>query len=554
METESVQLPIGQPLTEAYIKRSDVRLDSIFGSHPEAEGDWKRRLQWLREQADSRVSPDKLARTLKEYNKRFNWSPAVAQSIEALAGGAPVIVGGQQAGLWTGPLLVIHKAVSIIRAAEEASRKHGETVVPVFWIAGEDHDWDEVNHALLLARDYGMDRIAIDRPEGARRSVSQTVLTQECMAAAIAQLSAALEDTAFKPELLERLTLYAKQSQSLSDWFAHIMGWLFGAQGLVLLDADDPDLRRLEAPMFKALIQHNDKLEDAYLRGAQAVQECGYSQQAEVVPGGANLFIYRGAQDGIDRNDAEGERTLLFKRDGRFENRRGTVSWTKDELLAIAESAPERLSNNVLTRPLMQDYVLPVLATVLGPGEIAYWALTAEAFRALHMQMPIVVPRMSFTFVEGTVAKHMMKYGLTFEDVACRFSAIREAWLLKQDEFHIESRFAEAKEKFADLYEPLLEMVSSVQAGLSDLGQRNKAKILEQIAFLESHTKEAHAIRFNAGLRQLDRIALSLWPEGKPQERTVNAAVYWNRYGRAWLQRLLEAPFDIRGGHRLIYL
>lgn len=553
METASVRLPIGQPLTEAYIKRSDVRLESIFGSHPEAEGDWKRRLQWLREQADRRVAPDKLARALKDYNKRFNWSPAVADGIEAIAGGAPVIVGGQQAGLWTGPLLVIHKAISVIRGAEEASRLIGEKVVPVFWIAGEDHDWEEANHALLLTRDQRIDKIAIDRPEGARRSLSGTRLTQECMAAAVERLSASLEDTEFKPELLERLTQYAKQSQSLSDWFAQVMGWLFGDRGLVLLDADDAGLRRLESPMFQAIIERNDELEEAYMRGAEAVRQGGYSLQAEVAPGGANLFVYRSAQDGAD-SGSEGERTLLFKRNGRFENRRGTAVWTKEEMIAIAETAPERLSNNVLTRPLMQDYVLPVLATVLGPGEIAYWALTAEAFRTMHMQMPIVVPRMSFTLVESAVAKHMMKYGLTFKDVAFRFPAHRDAWLREQDDFDIERRFAEVREQFSHLYEPLLEMVSSVQAGLSDLGRRNKARIMEQIAFLESHTREAHAVRFNTGLRQLDRIALSLWPEGKPQERTINAAAFLNRYGRAWLQKLLEAPFDIRGGHRLIYL
>ncbi|MBW7473662.1 bacillithiol biosynthesis cysteine-adding enzyme BshC [Paenibacillus oenotherae] len=553
METASVQLPMAQSLTEAYIKRSDPQVESIFGSHPAEESDWKRRFQWLREQSIHRVAPEKLAHMLMGYNKQFNASDGAEAGIKAIAAGAPVIVGGQQAGLWTGPLLVIHKAVSIIRAAREASRMLEVPVVPVFWVAGEDHDWEEASHALILTREDGIERIALERPGGARRSVSQTRLTQEAMAAAVEQLSAALEDSAYKRELIERLTLYAGQSASLSDWFAHMMGWLFGDQGLVLMDADHPELRRLEAPMFKALIERNDELEDAYRRGAEAVEDLGYPLQAEVAPGGANLFIYRREQDGPERN-IEGERTLLFKRDGCFENRRGTLSWTKDEMLAIAAEAPERLSNNVLTRPLMQDYVLPVLGTVLGPGEIAYWALTAEAFRTLDMQMPIVVPRMSFTLVEGAIAKHMMKYGLTFEDVAFRFQARRADWLKKQDEFHIERHFAEVKKQFADLYEPLLEMVSSVQAGLSNLGESNKGRIIDQISFLEAHTKEAHAIRFTAGLKQLDRIALSLWPEGKPQERTINAAVYLSRYGRAWLQRLLEAPFEISGGHLLIYL
>ncbi|MFC5651697.1 bacillithiol biosynthesis cysteine-adding enzyme BshC [Paenibacillus solisilvae] len=549
MEIESVQLPFGQPVTEAYISRTEPELESLFGSHPAEDGDWKRRAKWLKDQSGSRVSAKSLAAVLARYNRKFNNSAEVHSSIEAIAAGAPVVVGGQQAGLWTGPLLVIHKAISVISAAKHAAKVTGQAVVPVFWIAGEDHDWDEANHAHILNPDNQLVKIAVPRPDGSRTSVSRSKVTQEVMLEAARLLGETLPDSENKRELLARLTTFAKQSETLSEWFAHTLGWLFGKEGLVLLDSDDPELRKLEAPMFKRIMERNDELESAYRRGADMIRQHGYEPQAEVAEDSANLFLFQGEDD-----EAPGERTLLFKRDGRFVNRRGTVSWTGSELLRIVEETPERFSNNVLTRPLMQDYVLPVLAAVLGSGEIAYWALTAPAFRSFDMQMPIILPRMSFTLVEAAVTKHMMKYELSFEDVAYRFEAYKEAWLKEQDELDIDHHFEAVKQQFSELYQPIVELVSAVEGGLAKLSETNKQKIMEQIEFLESRTRDAHARKHEAVIRQLDRIAVCLWPDGKPQERVINWTVYWNRYGSAWLEKLLEAPFDCLGGHRMIYL
>ncbi|BBH21236.1 putative cysteine ligase BshC [Paenibacillus baekrokdamisoli] len=549
MEIESVQLPFGQPITEAYVRRTRPEVESLFGSHPAEDTDWKRRAQWLKDQSANRVSAEQLATTLTRYNQRFNDSDEVKLAIEAIGNGAPVVVGGQQAGLWTGPLLVIHKAISVIAAARHAAELTGQIVIPLFWIAGEDHDWDEANHTLIVNQENQLVKIAIERPKGNRTSVSRTKLQQEAMLEAVKKLGETLPDSEYKRDLIASLTSFAKLSDNLSEWFAYTMGWLFGKQGLVLMDSDDPALRKLEGPLFKRMIERNDELEEAYQCGADHIRELGFVPQADVVTGSANVFLF---QD--DQGSAVGERTLLYKRDGRFENRKGTVAWEKEELLRIANESPERLSNNVLTRPLMQDYVLPVLAAVLGPGEIAYWALTGAAFRSFDMQMPIIVPRMSFTLVEAAVTKHMMKYELTFENVVNRFAEYKEAWLNGQDRYNIEARFDEVKQQFAELYQPIMDLVATVEGGLSALSETNKQKIMDQIAFLQTRTKEAHARQFDASLRQLDRIAVSIWPDGKPQERVVNVTVFWNRFGRSWLDRLLEVPFDCLGSHRIIYL
>ncbi|EFM12808.1 protein of unknown function UCP012535 [Paenibacillus curdlanolyticus YK9] len=545
------ELPSSQPLSEAYGKRTDSRLESLLHSgHPSDEQAWFARAEKLDHMLGMRAPAARIAEALRSYNARIGMSPETESQLDAIEQGAYVVVGGQQAGLWTGPLLVIHKAVTIISAAKHASAILGKTVVPVFWIAGEDHDWDEANH-INVSSEQGVRKLAIARPEGARTSVSRTALDLEAWEKALADLEAQLTGTEFKEPLLEKLRAWIGDGVSLSDVFARMIAWLFGQEGLVLLDADDAALRRVEAPMFRRMLGDNDALEAAYAEAGAQVQALGYATQAAATSGCANLFLFRPEDQAFGK---AGDRVLLYKRDGGYTDKKGDAFWSSDELLAWTDTHPERFSNNVLTRPIMQDYVLPVLGAVLGPGEIAYWAQTGEAFRRCGMEMPILVPRMSFTLVEGTAAKHMDKYGLTFEDIAVRFEERKQAWLAEQDRFDIANRFAEVKREFTALYEPVVELAAEVQAGLKALGTTNMNKILEQIAFLEARTSDAFRKSNEASLRHWDRMEAALWPAGKPQERILNMTAYWNRHGSSWLEKLLELPYDPNGGHRIVYL
>ncbi|WP_141505818.1 bacillithiol biosynthesis cysteine-adding enzyme BshC [Paenibacillus luteus] len=546
MRDENYAMKSAQPLTEAYIHRTDERAEALYGYHAGAKQDWERRFKRLQESAHVRAEATEAASVLRTYNEKADAAPEVFASISAIAEGAPVVIGGQQAGLWTGPLLVIHKAVSIIGAARSASEQLGQKVVPVFWIAGEDHDWDEANHAYVLTAEQELRKLSLARPEGPRTSVSRTEVTSEDWAQLLAELEQALPSSEFKPVMLEELRKMSENAQSLSDFFAMLLSHLFGSHGLVLLDSDHESIRRLESPMFKRIIERNDDLEKAYAASAAKVKELGYELQADVTPGSANLFLFQSSNGN--------ERTLLHKKDGRYEDRKGQVSLTEEELLRIAQVEPQQLSNNVLTRPLMQDYLFPVLATVLGPGEIAYWALTGEAFRTLDMEMPIIVPRMSYTLIEGTVAKHMSKYELSFADVMERFEERKASWLKEQDGLSIEQQFGEARDAFEELYKPLLALAASVQPSLSKLGDTNLQKIVEQINYMGSKTVDAFNKQFEASTRQLDRIHLSIQPLGKPQERVMNMAAYWNRYSLNWLDSLLEAPYSRTGGHEIVYL
>ncbi|MBT2288070.1 bacillithiol biosynthesis cysteine-adding enzyme BshC [Paenibacillus albidus] len=536
-------LPGGSALARDYIERYD-KVRHLYGGDFRNEESRRERAAWLDGRESFRADRSKVAACLRVYNERHNPHAEVMASLELLEQpGTLVVTGGQQSGLFTGPMLVIYKAITIIQAAREAGERLGRPVVPLFWIAGEDHDWDEVNHTYVLSRSHELSKLKMDKAEGPRASVSDIRVDEDSWQQAVEQLDGLLQESEFKPQLMASIREASLGAASMTEVFAKLMGVLFGKFGLILLDSADPALRRLEQPFFSSLITDNDALEAAYLQSAAELKDGGYELQAEVTAGSANLFYIH-----------EGSRLLLHKKDGKFTDRKGNNAFSREELLALLGDHPERFSNNVLTRPLMQDYVLPVLATVLGQGEIAYWAIPHRAFGAIGGQMPLILPRMSFTVVEGTLHKHIEKYGLAFTDVVTGLDAKRQEWLAAQDELQLGMRFEETKKAFTAMYEPLIEQLGTIQAGLLKLGNSNKDKIVDQISFLQAKAQDAMEKQNEAALRQWERIERSLMPQGKPQERVYNIMFYLNRYGPAWLDELMAVPPDYSGTHRVLYM
>ncbi|PZD93901.1 bacillithiol biosynthesis cysteine-adding enzyme BshC [Paenibacillus sambharensis] len=554
MNVETLTVPVGHPLPYAYINRKDAALEQHFGGHPANPEDWRRRAELLRSNERPKADPQKVAAVLLAFNRRYGCSRLTEDHIAAVGSGAFTVAGGHQACLWTGPAMVIHKAVSIINAAKYAERELGQRVIPVFWIAGEDHDWDEANHAYVIGSGYELSKLSAGRPEHPRTSVTRTEVVPAVWREQIQQLADTLPDTLFKPELLGMLEKAAEQASTLTDLFASLLTVLFAGEGLVLLDADDPALRKLEAPMFERMLSEGGRLEQAYTSAGEQLTAMGYPLQAEAQPNCAHLFLYRDERLVPAERQLAGERILLYRGEMGYTDRKESFAIAPDKLLDAAGRWPELFSNNVLTRPLMQDYLLPVLATVLGPGEIAYWAQTTEAFRVFGMSMPLVVPRTSFTVTDSSIEKWMDHFGISMEEARAGLDERKKAWLNSQDDWQLDEVFARTEREFETIYAPLLDKLPQVEKGLVSIGADNKERILAQIRYLHGKAKEAHERRHDTELSRWDRISIWIQPEGKPQERVLNLTVFWNRYGSRWLEELLGVPFDPAGGHYHIRL
>ncbi|BAU27480.1 bacillithiol biosynthesis cysteine-adding enzyme BshC [Aneurinibacillus soli] len=537
MQIESIKLPFGQNIVNDYIDYYPKTAE-LYPYHPYQQESYERRLRWLSEHPHENRAA--LVDGLLDWNTRVgNTHERVRENIEALSHpDTYTVVTGQQAGVLTGPLYTIHKAITALRIAEEQQRRLGVRVVPVFWIAGEDHDYEEANHVYVQTRSGEVCKQRLDYETEGRTSVTHLSIPQDVWQAYIDGFFAEQIETEFTGDLKAHLHTIAGESKTLTDFFARTIAWLFGEAGLILIDSAAPFVRVLEQDGFAQVIRRNEELNEAVAVQGQKLTALGYHRQVETERSSAQFFLYRnGERSGVER-----------LADGTFRTRDGVV-YTEEELLALLMNEPESFSANVVTRPLMQEWLLPVLAFVGGPGEVAYWGLYARMFDVFGLEMPPVVPRLSFSLLEGAVQKNMRKFELSTYDVLTKLAEKRDAYLVAQDTLHLDEKFAAVKRQMRALYTPLIEEASGIEQGLRPLGEKNLDKILEQVDFYAKRSQSAFVKKHESSLRQFDRIRTAVFPMDKPQERVYNVFGYLNKYGIGWFREFRSYPYDVTPEH-----
>jgi len=527
------------PLADDYSQHFE-KIDRFFTYNPFQENSWKQRADWLT--ASKIKHRDQLAKALLYYNRTVGNTGAL-RNIEKLKDeDVYVIIGGQQAGVLTGPLHVLHKAVTILQLCRRVEQTKGIQVVPVFWIASEDHDFDEANHIYVpTGQEQTPKKIQLHKKVLRKQSLSDLEINLSEFVQVIQQYFSYLPDTQNQQDLIAKLLDFSRHSKGLPDFFARIMAWLFGKHGLILVDSADPKIRELEKAVFSQLITEDPS---SRLHAAQKeLQEIGYHSQLEVDPENAHFFVY-----------CNGERELMERKEGGFVSKNGRYTFTKDEIEQLLEENPSSFSANVVTRPIMQEYLFPVLAFVGGPGEIAYWAQLKGIFDMFRMQMPIVYPRMTFTIVERKIEKYMAHFGLSFYDVRDRWEELRKEWLKEQNGLPLESEFRNLKNRVESVYQPFLEQLIRIEPGVQKLGEDNLKRILSHLEFLEKKTWYAIEQRHGAALLQWQKVKNSLFPLEKPQERVYNVFGYLNTYGTSFIDELVEMRIPLTSNHKLIYI
>lgn len=539
MRVEEKDLRGGSRLMDDYLYQYN-RLQPFFQYHPYLVSSWKERIQWLNEHPMPHRSL--LVEGLMRYNQKVQNHPTALDHIDLLLDQETyVVIGGQQAGIFTGPLYVIHKAITLIQLAKRMGTETGKKIVPVFWIASEDHDWDEVNHAYLLGWNEELKKIVLSPKPDKKLSVDQIEIDPHSFYQFTREFFSWLPDSPHQHELKEKLLEIAGSSNRLNDFFARVMAWLFGEHGLILVDSADPFVRELEKPIFSRLINHD--YSRLLLESEQALLSAGYHSQLDLSIDQANFFIQE-----------NNERLLMMRTGETFTSKDGSVSFRAEQLQNLIETDPIRFSANVVSRPIMQESLFPVLAFVGGPGEIAYWALLKPLFKEFGLQMPIVYPRFTFTLVERKIEKYLEAFELSYEDVISRWSTKREAWL--SDEFlpELKEEVDEIKAQFSKMYLPFAEKLSKAEPSIEKLGEKNLQRILTHIDFLWDKTNRAIQHRHTASVRQWDQLLHALYPMEKPQERVYNVFGYLNLYGTEWIGELIDYPFSLDASHKLIYI
>jgi len=488
---------------------------------------------------DRKRVPDALER----INRRFCSPDLTFKHIELLRQpGSVAIVTGQQAGLFNGPLYTIHKAITVIKLAA-CLREQGVEAVPVFWIASEDHDFEEVNHCKLVDREGQLKTIQCEPGGRKEEAPVGSIKLCEGIGESIDELIAYMAASEFVPALEKDLRESYAAGLGFAEAFARLMARLFRDYGVVLLDPMDEELKQVASPLYSEAIAKTSEIVEALTRRSSDLEAAGYHAQIHITPDMVPLFI-------MD----DGHRKALSYQDGQFSVKGSSRTFTPAELTELARVCPNCFSPNVTLRPVVQDYLLPTAAYIGGPAEVAYFAQVIGAYEALGRQLPCILPRWSCTIVEGRHQKTMKKYGLELSDF---FEGLHAA-VTKVVENRLDrgtaNAFADTERVVNEHLDRLGEALKKTDGTLTDPLNTARAKILYQLEHLRTRFVHSSANREQTVYRQVERAFTTLFPEKNLQEREINVYYFLSRYGPQLIDDLYNAAEVGFSNHRLVYL
>lgn len=537
-------------LTELSIKNQNVfvqhyidgkeDMSSFFDYSIHNKDMWGERLKDLSSRFFAR---EELAAYLSSYHNKFG-SSAMQSAIEKLKDpSSAAVVGGQQAGLLTGPLYTIHKIISIIVLAKEQEKQLQVPVIPIFWVAGEDHDLDEINF-VHTSEENGPVKKKLPQSYWKKSSAASTSLDQEKCAAWIDDVFAAFEETDHTNALLDNVKRCLRESVTFTDFFELLIADLFQEEGLVLLNSGDPGIKKLETAMFQKILRENGELARAVSDQQAFMREAGYKPIIESGKEQANLFY-----------EYEEERFLIEKDNGHFVVNELDLTWTMDELYTHMEEHPERFSNNVVTRPLMQEYLIPTLAFIAGPGEINYWGELKQAFAVMGFKMPPVMPRLNITILERHIEKKLLERNISLQDAIERGTENqRETYFEHQIPEEFTAVMDEAKSQIEAIHKAVRQEALKVDQSMEPLLLKNATFIQDQLQFLERTVTKRIEEKEGYVLKDYERIQNSIKPLLAPQERIWNIMYYLNRYGPKFFTSFKNLPFSFQNQHQVVKL
>lgn len=491
---------------------------------------------------------ESLSEILHKMNEKWDAPEKTLQQIERLKDNRSVVViGGQQAGLLTGPLYTVNKIISIITYAKKQEEKLNIPVIPVFWIAGEDHDYDEINH-IYSVREHKLYKHATTQPLYLKQSIAHVQIDREKTIHWLEEAFQDLVETEHTKHIYDLLIDALNQSNTYVDFFARIIFQLFPNDGIVLMNSADKDVRHLESKWFVQMIEQQSDIANAVYDTVQTLQQSGYNIALEIECDDVHLFYH----------DENNERILLKKDGDYFIGKNDEIVLAKDELIRVAIENPERLSNNVVTRPMMQELLFPTLAFFGGDGEIGYWVALKEAFSKLDesLQLPPVLPRLSFTYVTNRINKLLRSRNLPIEHVINH--GIEEEkinWLMSQNQPPLDLLFNEVKREIDKIHLPLRKYAREISADLGEEAEKNLQYIQKNISYLENKMKHKLIEKYNQQLLQFEEINYMLKPNNLLQERIWNPLFFINQFGIDLFQRLTnEIDVSVENKHYVIYL
>lgn len=494
-----------------YIQQKDA-LKPFCGRFPEL-GNFGEQIE-EKKSGFPQAAREALVKTLLHQYEGLPISPVVEKNISLLADAKSfTVTTGHQLNIFTGPLYFVFKIVTVINACRQLKTKYPEyNFIPVYWMASEDHDYEEIKYFNLYGKKYvwnteqsgavgrfnteGLDKMANTIPGG--------------------------------PKIFREA--YSKHKK-LADAVRHYVDALFGAEGLVVVDGDDRSLKsQFRSVMRQDILEHgNKKIVDSTNAALEAL---GY--KAQVFCRDINFFYL-----------ADGLRSRIEKQGDQYHVLDSDLSFSADEIEKLIEAEPEKLSPNVILRPLYEEIILPNLAYVGGPAEVIYWLQLKEVFKHFNAPFPILMPRNFGMIIDHEIARKFSKTGLELKQLFEDKNQLFNHWVLAHSPRNLS--VAAEREGIEKIFQGLQERAESIDKTLTSFVSAEGKRALKSLEKIERKLLRAEKRMHTDRLRQIENIKDVLFPGGKLQERTDNFLNFQQR-DPEFIHRLLETldPFDFQ--------
>lgn len=485
---------------------------------------------------------DAICEILVRQNRLYGVREETFHNIEKLREpGAVCVFAGQQAGLFGGPMLVVYKALSLAKAADLYARQLGRPVVPVFWIAGDDHDFDEVNHTWVLSGTADLSRISYDTLPAEESPVSEIRLSDIAeLERAKSDLKDSLGERDFTTGLYELLDRAYTSDDTFVSAFGKLMADLTAGFGLVFFSPGDADVKRLASGLFRQIVDKGDELQSRLDDTNRSIADSGYHLQVEKSPDAAHLFYNVGGRKPVRRDGARyrvGEKTL-----------------SREELLELLEDHPERFSPDVMTRPVLQSYLFPVVSQKGGAAEIAYLAQINQIFDLFSLPVPFYRARPSITILEKRFEQLMNEHEIRFEELTGDIEQIINRVLAKTFPDDIEAEFKDFSRHLKEHFRQFTDRTLRYDPGLGKLAEQTLGKIDYTVKGFEAKVFSSHKKRSQETRDRIYRLWHSVYPNRNFQERSLNITYFLSKYGRGFIQFLYDAMDSEQKAHQLIHM
>jgi bacillithiol biosynthesis cysteine-adding enzyme BshC len=430
---------------------------------------------------------------------------------------------GHQLCLFTGPLYFIYKLISTINLAERLKREYPDKhFVPVYWMATEDHDFEEINHAQVFGKKLVWDKTQAQGSE--EGSMPAGSIATASLQSVLKELEVILGNTDHARKIFGLISAAYLGQGNLANATRHLVNALLGTYGLVILDPDDAVLKVVFSPFLEKELENASNFE-LVNENIRILQSLGYDSQ--VNPREINLFyIAEGKRSRIEKTKDKDEYKVL-----------GTeFCYTHAELMHIVKHHPERFSPNVVLRPLYQQVVLPNLAYVGGPGELAYWLEYKKMFDKHGIQFPVLMPRNFVTWIDPASAGKMKKLDLHLSDLSGNIQQLEKMFVDKQ--LNDSSRLDAETEQIRQVYTGIVGKAEATDTTLRALAESELQKVLNGLKNIESRISKAEKQKHETSLNQLRNLKEKLFPGGNFQERVDNFLPLYVRYGSLFIDTL----------------